>query len=185
MTNIMIDLETMGLRLGCVIASIGAVAFDPYADTIAYGNGFYADVDMTDCQRLGLVFDASTVSWWLGQSNAARGFLLRENRWTLAGALSTFRRWWVESHGNENTCVWSHGATFDIPIMEHAFRACTLQAPWSYRNVRDTRTIYAAAGVSTGDVHVAGMVPHYAADDAYVQALAVQKAYQKLGLKRS
>jgi 3' exoribonuclease, RNase T-like len=184
--DIMIDLETMGTRPGCVIASIGAIAFDPFGDTVNDSNAFYADVGMADCQRMGLTIDADTVSWWLGQPDAAREFLTRTPRASLLSTLTTLNRWVVEvAQWKEASCVWSHGATFDIPIIEHAYRACALPVPWAYWNARDTRTIYAAAGIRTKDVPISGLTPHYAVHDALVQALAVQMAYRKLGLKRN
>jgi 3' exoribonuclease, RNase T-like len=192
--DIMIDLETMGTRPGCVIASIGAVAFDPFGDGVDDRNAFYADVDMVDCQRMGLTIDADTVSWWLGQSEAAREFLTRKPRLPLCIALKNLRLWmvttaqWQAARATEwkdASCIWSHGAAFDIPIIQHAYHACTLSVPWTYWTARDTRTIYAAAGVGTRDVPISGLTPHYAAHDAMVQAAAVQLAYKKLELKRS
>lgn len=178
MPDIMIDLETMGKRPGCVIASIGAVAFDPYGTEIT--NEFSRDVDMASCQDVDLTFDADTVSWWLRQPDVTREFILRTPRITLTQALLE-----LASFVGEDSKVWSHGASFDIPILEAAYFAVGMKhyLPWSYYNIRDTRTIYAASGVSLGNLpYTVGMVPHNAMHDAIRQALAVQMAYRGLYL---
>jgi hypothetical protein len=74
--------------------------------------------------------------------------------------------------------VWSHGAIFDINIAENAFRQLDMRIPWSFWNVRDTRTLYDVTGVSLKDGgHV---TTHKAVEDAERQAIVVQRAYTRL-----
>ena len=74
--------------------------------------------------------------------------------------------------------VWSHGAPFDVVVMESAMRNLNIQIPWPFYTVRDTRTLFDITGVSLKDGgHV---TTHRAVEDAERQAIIVQKAYLKL-----
>lgn len=174
MQDVMLDLETLGTRPGCVIRSIGAVLFDPHTD--ALGPEFYVNVDRNSCELLGLTVDASTEAWWKRQSLAAQAALLKDPV-PLADALWSFSAWW-QTNGGER--IWSHGANFDQPIMEAAYVAVGMQAPWSFWNSRCTRTLYDIAGVDTRKMS-AGEVKHNALDDARIQARAVHMCLQRLG----
>lgn len=73
-TNIMLDLETLGTCPGSVILQIGAVRSN---------NGLERTITIDSCLRAGLTVDGDTIGWWLRQSEAAR-------RASLACALSIF-----------------------------------------------------------------------------------------------
>lgn len=171
MTHVMVDLETMGTRAGSVIASIGAVAFDPQAGTISAS--FYRAISLISCEDAGLTFDADTVNFWLKQSDEARA-ALRKNEVTLGQALDAFAYFWRSVSGST---FWSHGANFDEPLLNAAYRALRMRVPWPYYASRCTRTIYDLADVKPD--RAAG-VHHNALDDARAQAEAVIRAYAKL-----
>jgi hypothetical protein len=156
------------------------VAFDPVRGTVE-DNGFAAHVDLTDAQRRGLRIEADTVMWWLRQSEAARGatFSGADARVDLDQALAMFNAYWNSCAGDN---AWSHGAGFDLVLMESAYFVCGLKAPWRYTAARDTRTIYAIAGINPKDYFGSGETAHSAVDDARAQARAVIAAYAKLGL---
>lgn len=173
MNDVMIDLETMGKRAGCAIVSIGAVIFDAKGGTL-YGNEFYTNVALGSCIEAGLSLDGETVLWWLAQNEAAR-LKLSENPRPLRHALLGLTEFLALMP--KEPIVWAHGASFDPPILEAAYQACALPTPWKYGNVRDTRTIYAAANVwldRTKGIH------HNALDDAKTQALSVIESYRRL-----
>lgn len=172
----MLDLETMGTRPGSVIASIGAVAFDPRTGVL--GAEFYRAVSLASCQRLGLRFDADTVAWWLKQGDAARAALAAAEV-PLADAIQDFTGFWRSVGGR---FIWSHGANFDEPLISAAYRAAGHLVPWKYWDSRCTRTIYDLAGLKPD--RAAG-VHHNALDDAKSQARAVVAAFAKLGLSQA
>lgn len=178
MQHIMIDIETLGSRPGSVIASIGAVAFDPVAGTIDDG-GFQVCVDIVDAQRRGLRIDAATVSWWFKQVAEARAALTATQPLSLEDALNRLRFYWVDKAAR---FPWSHGVGFDIVLLDSGYVACGTKAPWDFWNARDTRTIYALAGINPKDFFEPGATAHNALDDARAQARAVIAAYVKLGL---
>lgn len=169
--HIMIDLETLGTRPGCAIASIGAVAFDPNLGAVT--ETFYAAIDLDSCERAGLKAEIGTVGWWLRQGDAARAALF-ENTEPLGHALERFALWFRRQGGRE---VWAHGATFDPPILAAACEALGRPVPWRYPDVRDTRTLYALAGVQPRRDPA---THHNALADAQAQAAAVIEAYAKL-----
>lgn len=174
--HMMIDLETMGSRPGCAIATIGAVMFDPvFGDT---GDRFYCRIDLGSCVQAGLRLEPDTVVWWLKQSDAARAELTRDDGLQLRYGLQAFGEFW---RAHDARFIWSHGANFDGPIIAAAFEAVNMAIPWKYWDARDTRTIYDLAGVKP--VRSIG-VAHHAKDDAVNQADAVIAAYAKLGLAK-
>jgi hypothetical protein len=73
---------------------------------------------------------------------------------------------------------WSHGAPFDIVVMEHAWRQLGQLPPWPFWDVRDTRTLFDVTGVSLKDGN--HVTTHKAVEDAERQAIVVQQAYMKL-----
>jgi hypothetical protein len=173
--HVMLDLETLGKRPGSVIRSVGAIAFDPVAGTL--GETFYANVDQTSCEAIGLVTDPDTIAFWAKQSAEAQG-ALTVNPAPVRDVLRAFADYWKAVGGRR---LWAHGATFDPPLLEAAYKAADLEAPWHYADPRDTRTIYELASVQPD--RAAG-VHHDAAWDARNQAVAVIAAYRRLRLTR-
>lgn len=172
----MIDIETLGTTPGSVILSIGAVGFDP--TTGQQDAGVHILIDPANAQAAGLTIDASTVDFWLTQSQAARDALRTGLRVSLAAGLETLSAYW-RAQGGE--FFWAHGPDFDGVLLSAAYRAVERTAPWRYSKARCTRTIYAASGVSPD--RAAG-THHSALDDARSQADAVHRAYLALGLAK-
>lgn len=163
----MLDLETWGKKPGCAPRSIGAVMFDE--------NGlyeeFYANIDDASALAVGLTQDPDTIAWWADQSAEAQAALLVDQK-PLGEVLSLFSGWW---RGLNARWVWGNGASFDAPILEAAYDAYMLDAPWDFWNQRCCRTILASANRRP---QRAGGVPHYALDDAKAQARAVVAAFK-------
>ncbi len=51
LNDVMVDLETLGKRAGCVIASIGAVKFDPKTGFVDTDNSFYRVITVESAMR--------------------------------------------------------------------------------------------------------------------------------------
>lgn len=170
--NVMLDIETMGTAPGCAVLSIGAVCFG----AIGCGASFYEPICLPSCSAVGLTISAESVNWWMTQSDAARRAAIQPDARSLTDVLTSFSEWFTAHSGEK---VWCHGASFHIPILSEAFRACELDLPWKCCNVRDTRTLYDLAGVAPNR---AKGIHHHALDDAVNQAEAAIQAYQKLGL---
>lgn len=160
MKDVMIDLETLGTTPDAPIIAIGAVYF--CRKTGALGDRFEATVDFNSACK-GRRADPSTIKWWLGQSDAARKAVVRGDQGmecALKG-LAAFIR--------PGSRPWGNGATFDISMLEHAFRQYKLECPWKFWDVRDCRTVEDLAPVSRRSIRREG-THHSALDDAIHQA---------------
>lgn len=165
----MLDLETLGQGSNSVIIAIGAVLFNPYGGTT---HDFYCTIDPEDAVREGLQIDASTVMWWLQQSDTARSAFKKPGM-PLKAALNSFREWYTK-----DAPVWGNGAAFDNVILANAYKAIGEKQPWDFWNDRCYRT-------------VKGMYPHIklsrtgtyhnALDDAKTQAEHLQTIWQNAG----
>lgn len=163
MTEVMLDLETLGTGNNAIILSIGAVKFND--DEIT--DRFHAAIDPVSCQALGLKIDASTVLWWLDPERAdARATLLDFDRIDLASALDGFARW-----VGEPCNMYGNGSTFDNVILRNAYAAAGLEYPvkfWQdlcYRTLKTETPFISYERVGTH---------HNAVDDAETQAVHLQ-----------
>jgi DNA polymerase III epsilon subunit-like protein len=169
-TDISFDLETLGVDPGCVITQIGACAFDADNPT-AEKQVFSEFVNPQSCLDLGMTVKWSTIAWWLVQPEAARKAMVTKETHHISKALDELRRWIVAVGDPAAIRVWGHGATFDISLLEDAYRRSGVPVPWFYRNVRDLRTLRALA---PDDLVLAApsaeLNAHIAVDDAIMQA---------------
>lgn len=134
----MLDLETMGNKSNTSLVSIGAVEFN--IQTGETGREFYKVIDLQSCLDLGLKVQASTIYWWLMQSEAARKRICEKGE-HLSKVLVDFSLW-MGGYVN-NIKIWGNGARFDIGILEDAYVACGLPIPWYFRSEMDVRTLVA------------------------------------------
>jgi len=163
--HMMIDLETLGTDPGCVILQIGMVFFNVDDETVAGGS---IGVDIDSCVQHGLHVSGSTIAWWFRQSAAARRNAL-QNQTSLDGAFDHIWDLWTKHallDAQRTTRVWSHGATFDLPILAAAARTVRKQLPWHHIYGRDTRTLADLYPVPL----VEPTIPHDAYEDALAQA---------------
>jgi hypothetical protein len=133
----MIDIETVGTGPEACILTIAAQCFDPL-EKKDYDQlqSFYCRVDI-DSQSNRKI-EQSTIDWWATQPEPAREEAFNEhNRIPLEQALNQLHK--IVWHCKR---VWANGPTFDMNILEHAFKSYNIALPWKYYNVRDARTIY-------------------------------------------
>lgn len=167
MNDIMIDLETLGLGTNALILSIGAQVFDLEKQRSYSQRCFTINIDPENAQWHGQVIDASTVDWWMQQDNTTRT-LLRGQRQGLVTALSQFGDWLSTF---SPYLVWGNGSTFDISILEDAYKLVNFTVPWGFRDVRDMRTIIDIAARLGVDIpRVVPRTAHNALADAIAQA---------------
>jgi hypothetical protein len=168
--HLMVDLETLATSPNAAILTIGAVTFDPKTDKIF--DEFYTKVDLESVTDLGMQIDEKTVEWWGTQDAAAQEEAFSEtNRISVQEAIEKFHKFaWNCSN------FWSHGAAFDIVIIEQYYRALKKSPPWDFWQIRDTRTIF-DLGI---DPEMPQANKHHALEDARRQAIGVQNVYKKL-----
>lgn len=139
MKHIMLDIETGGNSPSSIIFSIGAVQFDMATGEI--GKQFYINIDAEDSQKQGLTFDASTVLWWMKQSDEARKSL-EYNCTTLKSALSGFESW-LEEVNDKDVQIWANAPSFDMVLLKAAYKTIGNREPWFYWQERCVRTLIA------------------------------------------
>ena len=174
----MLDIETLSTTPNAVILTIGAVKFSRLSktDRIHRCNTFYRRVTADSCKEVGLHTSKETREWWATQSSAAKYEALEnKDRVSLQKALSEFSEWFRGSK-----YVWAHGDDFDCVILNSAYKACGMVAPWKFWNTRDTRTVYDIAELHINCVPV--VQAHHALHDAYRQVVVLQKSFELLNL---
>lgn len=173
-TDLMIDLETLDVLPTATVLTIGAVKFDPFGDDLTEPKmeKLYLKVDVDSCDKLGCTVSQATLDWWANQNKEAQEEAFDPNgRISINDALNQLYKF---SWGAKR--VWSHGAGFDVIILEHLFRKIEKAIPWSFWEVRDTRTLF-DLGINPNRPPV---LKHHALQDAWNQAVGVQNVFKSL-----
>lgn len=162
-THIMLDIETLGTRPGCVVLSAALVRFADEASTTL-------NMDVPQQQVLGLQVDPITQEWWALRPSEL--LASTANPVPLVPALQHLAAWiaWA----GPDPLIWCHGASFDAPILGELYRRAGLPCPWPFWSIRDTRTLYDLAGVDVKAYAVPP--PHVALNDALAQTRAAKAA---------
>ncbi len=206
LVHVMADLETISAKSNGGLAQIGAARYRPLRDLNyefypASLDTFKVTIDIESSVQMGLDMSASTMKWWMRQSDAAREEVFPETGTVhIAKALQMFTEWLGP---DKEQRIWGHGASFDPVLLQNAYEACQIKPPFKFRNFRDTRTVFAQVGEKDlwgdyedlGEIRVPKEVvgdltrhrkmsdfgpKHSALGDAERQAVVVQRAYDKL-----
>lgn len=166
----MIDLETMGTHPDSAIVSIGGVIFDPRYNIIT-NDTFYVKLDWRFQERR---IDPDTQKWWKKQSPSARAGI--KGTESLRGALDDLTFWLPN-----DVKVWGNGPTFDISMLEDAYRQHEMDIPWYFWDIRDVRTIKDLYEFNRGGLERrSGGDSHNALSDAIYQAEIVCKMWRSI-----
>ncbi|XBS71122.1 3'-5' exonuclease [Acerihabitans sp. KWT182] len=192
--NITIDIETLDTKPSAVILSIGAFAFDITNVTetqaliitaaqedrpIYTPRAFYGLIDTFDQLMRCRSVTRETQQWWYKQGAGARAALEGE-RQTLADQLLNLSSW-IAQHREAR--IFFRGTDFDGSILEHAYRMCGMECPWSYNGKRDVRTYidamtHSMRGYLKDHQPCFSVVKHHALHDAMSDAEQMAVAYQ-------
>jgi len=173
--HLMLDMETLAVSPRAVVLSLGAVHFDPHSTGIR--DKLYFKIDLDDQDALGREIDPNTIEWWGKQDpQIMEEAFSADDRIPLTQAMDQFHKfaWGCDA-------FWSHGATFDLVIIEDILRQLKRPLPWSYWQLRDTRTLFDLGA----DPDMPKGSKHDALQDAIRQAVGVQNVYAKLKLNRN
>lgn len=170
---LMIDMETLAVTPRAVVLSLGAVHFNPHGNGI--GDKLYFKINLDDQDALGREIDPNTVEWWGKQDPAIMEEAFSEtDRIPLVEAMEKFHKfaWGCDT-------FWSHGATFDLVIIQDLCSQLNRPLPWNYWQLRDTRTLFDLGF----DPDMPQGSKHDALQDAIRQAIGVQNMYKKLKIR--
>ncbi len=168
MMEVMIDLETLGVRNSAIILSIGAVKFDPFTNEL--DEEFHVRLNLDDQEKAGRYAESSTVVWWMQQSEQARQNLLNMNPIHVISALGMLSTFCAKTNG-----VWGNGTMFDNALVLSLAESFGHPRPWSYKLDRCFRT-FKNVFFNVQEPERQGVF-HDALDDAKHQARWLQKIY--------
>jgi exodeoxyribonuclease VIII len=169
--DLMIDLEGLATGPDTTILTIAAQAFDPFGDGW-YDQHYYARVDL-DSQPNRRI-EQGTLEWWATQPAAAKDEAFGEdNRVPLDQALDELGR--LIWHSKR---IWAQGPTYDMTILEHAYKSYNKPIPWKYFAVRDSRTVFSLwPGLEKP------ATSHHALEDCRRQIMLLQDTFKYFKIK--
>lgn len=176
MADIVLDIETLGVRPDTVVLTIGAVRFNTQGGGVDVSNGLHIKLDVDEQTAMGRHISEDTLSWWATQPPEVReDALSEEGRLPVVTALQELNRFLVGSND-----IWAQGPVFDITILENLYRQMGIPAPWHFWNIRDSRTLFGVHG-DPRDKNRKGA--HNALMDCYYQAKAIQEVFKRADIK--
>lgn len=143
MKDVMLDFETLGNGKDKCLRQVGAVYFDNITGEL--GQELKLTIDAATHEKIGGKLDASTVYWWLSQSDEARASILDPNKVDILVALSELNIFLSSA-----TRIWSH-ATFDFVTLMDCLKQAAIKPSFSYKAGMDLRTLVYLAGTSVSD----------------------------------
>ena len=133
--DLMIDLEGLATGPDTTILTIAAQAFDPLGDGW-YNQQYYARITLESQENRRI--EQGTLDWWATQPPLARDeAFAEEGRIPLDQALDGLGK--LIWHSKR---IWAQGPTYDMNILEHAYKSYGKPIPWQYYSVRDSRTVF-------------------------------------------
>jgi hypothetical protein len=134
MSSLMIDIEGLATGPDATILTIAAQSFDPFG-TGYHDRCYYARITLESQENRAI--EEGTLQWWSTQKEAQKEAFAEECRVPLDVALdSLYKLAWQHKH------IWANGPTYDMNILEHAYKSYGKALPWQFYNVRDARTVY-------------------------------------------
>lgn len=175
--SVMLDLETFGTSPQAPVVQIAALPFDLSTGEFFATDGFYMTC-VPDLRKY--VSDYSTLKFWLTTTTpeARVAVFANEQARPLAEVLLRLRQWTMD-RGLSKQPLWALPASFDIVILENAFRTEEIQWPWHYNVPRCLRTVYELAGI-TKDQRIRPENEHDAMSDAVSQVKTLTLALAKM-----
>ena len=135
MADLMIDLEGLGTGPDTTILTIAAQSFDPLGSGY-HDKHYYARITLESQENRSI--QQGTIDWWATQPAQARDEAFNEQgRIPLDQALDELGK--LIWHSKR---VWVQGPTYDMNILEHAYKSYNKPIPWQFYAVRDSRTVF-------------------------------------------
>jgi len=136
--DLMCDLETMGLPPNGAIVSIGACFFD--LERCEIGPTFKKNIHLATAVRDGGVIEPGTVMWWMRQGDAARASILADT-YDIRQVLQEFSDWIATHSSHKSVRPWGNSSSFDLTLLNSAYRRADIETPWYFGNERDFRSV--------------------------------------------
>lgn len=134
--DMMVDIETLGTRAGCVVLSIGAAVFDSESGNVVDSLHLTLQRDAQGAKHM--FEDKETLAWWDTQPRAA---WLAATQGAVPPSTALFKLDRLVSR-RPPARVYCQGQDFDFPILAELARRFDRTLPWKHWQQRDTRTVY-------------------------------------------
>ena len=166
----MIDIEGLGTGPDAAILTIAAQSFNPFG-TGHYDRHYYARITLESQENRRIQDD--TLAWWATQPEAQAEAFAEDNRIPLDQALDElYRLAWQHDY------IWAQGPTYDINILEHAYKSYNKTQPWQFYRIRDSRTV-----LSLWPGRPVPPTSHHALEDTRKQIDILQQTLKHLEVK--
>lgn len=180
-TDITVDIETLGTQPGCPIIQIGYCGFDAYDTSFTpLISGAYR-IPLSAIQGKDKI-DGDTLDWWFNQSASAVAELL-SNVGTLSATkpsevsmLIAFAQD-ITPHAQQAN-LWGNSHSFDLVLIEAALARHGMEKHWNFRNERCYRTLKEELYWVKADPFIG--TKHIALNDAYNEAAHLYKLLKEL-----
>lgn len=188
--HVMLDLETLGTKAGCVVLSIGAVRFNPFGEPLAPDDmpQFYRVLDLDDQVANGLAINADTVRWWMKQDVMARAVFDADGT-PVVEALRDFAAFCspdINLAYGPIDGLWANAPSFDCAILRAVADAYAVDFPVKFYREYCMRTLkWQNEALKLGAGNYKFGVNHNAVDDAIGQALFVQRVMGEMNARFS
>jgi hypothetical protein len=188
--DIMLDFETLDTGPFPALLSVGAVAFDPTAPADvdidpAGADCFFREVDAQSCIDRGASVSRRTLQWWVHPDRAAgREHILTDAARPVHQVIAQLIGW-ASTYATTDSCLWSHGLLADAAWLGSYLTTCGYSWPggiFSYRQMRDTRTVYALAQGHRFFDQAKPTIAHHPLHDCIAQVKNLRYARKVLGL---
>lgn len=196
--NWVFDLETYATNQNAIVPEISAVAFDILSGEVFHELTLHIDVDSQ--VALGREVSASTLTFWLTQSEEARNKMLLadpaycRNRglpapMPICGAMARLQheikavseRWSEQTGFSKEPLVWGNGITFDLGKTISLFESAQIPLPWQFWAERDARTLMdLAPEIKKSFLHDFQGIPHFGLDDCKHELRYLSATYIKI-----
>lgn len=174
-THAMIDIETLDTAPASVVLSVGAVKFDPHSDQEPHAKTLWRPSIEDQLERDRSVSD-DTLEWWSRQDADIREQAMTEQgRIQMSVFMAELNRYLV---GCDE--IWCQGPQFDMVILENLYSMYNHHTNWQYWQIRDSRTLFSIMPRDPRKDIQQNL--HSADDDAYWQAVCVQKTFGHFGV---
>lgn len=177
--DVMFDIETLSTTPDAVVLSVGAVKFQPLGNETTISDKQHWRLEI-DCQmEKGREVSESTMEWWSKQDIEVRAEVFApDNRVQVDKFFAEFNRYMTGADK-----IWCQGPQFDAVIIENLYRQFNHHWNWQFWQVMDSRTLFQLMKQFNFEDPRKGVQQqlHNAAEDAYWQAIGVQKMYTTIG----
>ena len=156
MTDIIFDLETLGLPPDGVIVAGAFLVFDmkeKYTFKQLVDKALYVKFNIKEQKKSGRVVNSDTIAWWKKQSKEAQKELLPSNKdLSMIDAINKIKQYFNDNgiHNSKKVFGFCRGQSFDFPLIVDLFEKNNLPHYWlvDFWRQRDVRTFI---GATLGD----------------------------------